>query len=226
MATLFIVATPIGNLEDITMRALSTLRSVAVVACEDTRHTAGLMNRFGISKRLISVRGANERQASGGVCALLEEGKDVAYVSDAGTPGISDPGSALVRAARSKGFPVVPIPGPSALAALLSVSGVESKSVTFEGFLSPKPGKRRGRLRELLDREEAFVVYESPFRIVKLLADLADLAPERSVLVGREMTKVHEEYLAATAGELLREIAARTKIVGEFAVLVSRRKMA
>lgn len=138
MATLYIIGTPIGNLKDITLRALETLKEVDVVACEDTRHTLRLLNSFEIKKRLISCRSHNEAQGASQVVRLLEEGQDVAYVSDAGTPGISDPGAVVVRAVRAAGFCVVPIPGPSAFGALQSVSSFGDKTVTFEGFLSPK----------------------------------------------------------------------------------------
>ncbi len=223
---LYVVATPIGNLKDITLRALEVLQSVDVIACEDTRHTLKLLNAHGIKKRLISCRADNEEQSAAGICALLEEGRTVAYASDAGTPSVSDPGAALVQAVRRAGFTVVPIPGASALATLVSVSGLREKTVTFEGFLSPKSGKRRARIRELLERGEAFVVYESPFRFLKLLTDIADLSPEREIFVGREMTKVHEEYRAATAKELLEEFGTRGRILGEVSVLVSGKKRA
>jgi len=226
VSTLYIVATPIGNLKDITLRALEVLQSVDVVACEDTRHTLKLLNAHNITKRLISCRADNEEQSAAGICRILEEGRTVAYASDAGTPSLSDPGAALVQAVRRAGFSVLPIPGPSALATLVSVAGLRERTVTFDGFLSPKAGKRRSRIRELLDRGEAFVVYESPFRLLKLLADIADLSPESEIFIGREMTKVHEEYRAATAKELLEEFGARVRILGEVSVLVSGKKKA
>ncbi len=226
MSTLYVVATPIGNLKDITLRALEVLQSVDLIACEDTRHTLKLLNAHNIKKRLISCRADNEAQSAAGICRLLAEGRTVAYASDAGTPSVSDPGALLVHAVREAGFPVVPIPGVSALSTILSVAGLRERSVTFEGFLSPKVGKRRARLTELLARGEAFVVYESPFRLLKLLGDLADLSAEREIFVGREMTKVHEEYRAATAKELLSEYAARGKVLGEVSVLVLGKKRA
>ena len=226
MSTLYVVATPIGNLKDITLRALEVLQSVDVIACEDTRHTLKLLNAHNIKKHLISCRADNEAQSAAGICGILGEGRTVAYASDAGTPALSDPGAALVQAVRRAGYPVVPIPGASALATLVSVAGLRERTVTFEGFLSPKAGKRRARIRELLERGEAFVVYESPFRFLKLLADLADLSPEREIFVGREMTKVHEEYRAATAKALLEEFGARGRILGEVSVLVLGKKKA
>lgn len=226
MSTLYVVATPIGNLDDITLRAVRTLKEVDLVACEDTRHTLKLLNALEISKPLMSCRSENETSAALRVCGVLAGGKSVAYLTDAGTPGLSDPGAALVRAVRADGYDVVPIPGASAFAAIVSVAGLVGKTVTFEGFLALKPGKRRKRLAELLERDEAFVVYESPHRIVKLMSDLTDLSPDRIVVVGREMTKLHEEYRVGTAGGHLAELQGRAKILGEFTLLVSGSKMA
>ncbi|HUX20027.1 MAG TPA: 16S rRNA (cytidine(1402)-2'-O)-methyltransferase, partial [Spirochaetia bacterium] len=226
MASLYIIATPIGNLDDITLRAAATLRMVDVVACEDTRRTLKLLSALDIKKPLMSCRAENEGAAAKRICELLAGGKEVAYASDAGTPALSDPGSLLVREVRSAGFAVCPIPGVSAFATIVSVAGVRDKTVTFEGFLSPKPGKRRRRLQELLEREEAFVLYESPFRILKLLGDLSDLSPDRAIVIGREMTKVYEEYRIDTAQGHIAELQQRNKVVGEFTVLVSGNKMA
>ncbi|AEC01382.1 16S rRNA (cytidine(1402)-2'-O)-methyltransferase [Parasphaerochaeta coccoides] len=220
MNTLFIVATPIGNLDDITLRALDVLRTVDVIACEDTRHTGNLLNKFSISKRLISTHARNEEESAKGIISLLGEGKDIAYVSDAGTPGISDPGSRLVRAVRDAGFPVVPIPGVSALATLVSASGLVGRSFSFDGFPSTRSGRRAARLEELVSRGEPFILYESPFRIVKLLDELAALAPQAEIVLGREMTKIHEEFLHGTASGLAGILRARPSIKGEFAVIV------
>ena len=225
MAALYLVATPLGNLGDITLRGVETLKRMDLVACEDTRRTLKLLNALGIKKQLVSCRAENEPVVAKRICELLAEGREVAYVSDAGTPALSDPGAILVREARAGGFPVLPVPGVSAFATIVSVSGLSEKTITFEGFLSPKPGKRRRRLTELLSREEAFVLYESPYRIVKLLSDLADLSPERAIVVGREMTKIHEEYRLDSAEGHLRELGERQKVVGEFTVLVSSNKM-
>jgi len=221
MSTLFMVATPIGNLSDITLRALETLKSVDVIACEDTRHTQRLLTRYEIKKRLIACHAHNEVQSANGIIKLLDEGNAVAYVSDAGTPGLSDPGNRLVHAVRSSGHDVIPVPGVSALTAVCSVAGFVGKTIVFEGFLSPKSGKRRTRLQQLLERNEAFVLYESPFRIVKVLEVLCELAPERTVLVGREMTKSFEEYLEGSAEEIYGIFSGRESVKGEFAVLVS-----
>ena len=168
MSTLFVTATPIGNLEDITLRAINTLKKVDVIACEDTRHTQIMLNHLEITgKRLIACHAHNEEESAKGIVKLLDSGLDVAYVSDAGTPGISDPGSRLVREVRNSGHNVVPIPGVSASSTLISVAALNGKTFTFEGFLSPKSGRRKNRLTELLNRNEAFIIYESPFRIVK-----------------------------------------------------------
>ena len=221
MSTLYIVGTPIGNLEDITLRALETLRKVHIIACEDTRHSLKLLNRYEIKKPLVSCHGYNEKQSAERLVSLLSEEKDVAYVSDAGTPGLSDPGAVLIRRVREEGFPVVPIPGPSAFASLLSVSGFGGRSVSFEGFLSPKPGRRRSRLKELVERNESFLLYESPFRVTKLLSDIAEIAPDALVLLGREMTKIHEEFLEGSASEVLGVLEEKNRVQGEFSVLVS-----
>lgn len=224
MASLYMVATPIGNLEDITLRALRILREADYVACEDTRRTGKLLAHYEIKSRLISIRSQNEEREAERICGLLAEGMEVAYASDAGTPGVSDPGRRLAERARREGFDVVPVPGPSAWGALMSVSSFPGRTVTFDGFLSPKAGKRRSRLEELLEREESFLLYESPHRMVKILADVAEKEPERAVLVGREMTKLHEEFLEGSAAELHRELEGRKSLKGEFALLVSGRK--
>lgn len=224
MATLYIVATPIGNLADITLRALDVLRQVDTIACEDTRHTRKLLTHYEISKPLLSCRSQNEVQAAKQVIGLLEQDRDCAYVSDAGTPGLSDPGARLVEAVRLAGFPVVPIPGPSAMTALLSVAGFGGRTVTFDGFLSPKGGKRKKRIDELLEREENFFLYESPHRILKVLADIAEKEPDRQLLVGREITKIHEEFVEGRAEEVLRAFTERNSLKGEFVILVSGRK--
>ena len=221
MAVLFIVATLIGNLKDISLRALECLQEADLVACEDTRRSLKLLTHYGIRKPLLSCHGHNEEKASIRIAGLLEEGKKVAYLSDAGTPALSDPGSRLVRAIQDRGYPVVPLPGPSAFATLLSVAGFPDKTVTFEGFLSPKSGRRRSRLRELLQRGEAFLLYESVHRILKLLDDIAEEESGRPIVVGREMTKEFEEYLRGTAGEVKQRLQERDAVKGEFSVLVS-----
>lgn len=221
MSTLYIVATPIGNLADMTYRAVEVLANVEIIACEDTRHTQNLLNRYGISKRLIATHAHNEEHSAKGIIGLLKEGRDVAFVSDAGTPGISDPGSRLVECVRSSGFDVVPIPGASAFTALVSVAGYIGRSVHFEGFLSPKSGRRKKRLEELLGRDESFVFYESPFRVVKVLEELSALEPGRRIVVGREMTKKFEEFLTGSVEEVLGILKGRQAVKGEFTLLVA-----
>jgi 16S rRNA (cytidine1402-2'-O)-methyltransferase len=224
VAVLYIIGTPIGNLGDITSRAVEILKKVDLIACEDTRQSLKLLNHLGIHMSLLSCRAQNEERAAHRIIAALEEGRDVAYLSDAGTPAMSDPGALLVRRVVEAGQQVLPIPGPSAFTALVSVAGGLDKSILFEGFLSPKAGRRRSRLRELLDLHIAFVVYESPFRILKLLEDLADCKDERFICVAREISKVHEEYLRGSINEvkmILEDSAEKTEIRGEFSVYVS-----
>ena len=218
MSTLFVVATPIGNLNDITLRAIETLKAADVIACEDTRHTQNLLNHLGITgKRTISCHAHNENASSQGIVKLMEDGLDVAYCSDAGTPGVSDPGSRLVKAVREAGFTVVPVPGASASVTLISASGLSGKTFTFEGFLSPKSGRRKKRLQELLDRDEAFIIYESPFRILKTLGEIKELDDTRQIVLGRELTKTFEQFITGTASEVM----ASLKVVkGEFAFVV------
>lgn len=224
VAVLYIVGTPIGNLGDITFRAIETLKAVDVVVAEDTRHTLQLLNHFEIRKPLVSCRAQNERIAAEKVIKLLDEGKNVAFASDAGTPGISDPGAVLVDEARMAGHKIVPIPGASAFATLASVAGSGGKTLLFEGFLSPKAGRRKTRLKELLATGNAIILYESPYRIVKLLKDIADINNDRNIVIGREMTKLHEEIIAGTARKLLDDFEKRDAIKGEFAVFISGAK--
>lgn len=221
MAELYVVGTPIGNLGDITFRAIEILKKVDFIAAEDTRHTLQLLNHFEIKKPLISCRAQNEKFVGEKIVKLLQEGHDVAYASDAGTPGISDPGAVLVDIVRNSGFNVVPIPGPAAFATLVSVAGTGGKTLIFEGFLSPKPGKRRSRLKELMATGNAIIIYESPFRITKLLSDISDIESERRIVVGRELTKIHEEITSGTASQVFADYSARQSIKGEFAVFIS-----
>jgi 16S rRNA (cytidine1402-2'-O)-methyltransferase len=224
VATLYIIGTPIGNLGDISFRAAETFKSVDLVACEDTRRTLKLLSHLGIRVKMLSCRSQNEECAAQKVIAALNQGQTVAYASDAGTPALSDPGAALARLAAAAGHDVIPIPGPSAFASLVSVAGGTGKTVVFEGFLSPKPGRRRSRLRELLVMEAAIVLYESPFRILKLLEDIAEIDSTRYVCVGREMTKVHEEYIRGPAAEILAFFMQKKEQIGEFSVFISGNK--
>lgn len=220
MSTLYMVASPIGNMEDMTLRALKVLESVSVVACEDTRHTGQLLKHFNLSKRCIACHAHNEGESAKGIIALLDRGEDVAYLSDAGTPGISDPGARLAEAVRQAGHPVVPLPGANAAVTLLSAAGNVGRTFTFEGFLSPKKGRRRRRLEELVGRGEAFVIYESPFRVVKTLEDVAEVDPASRIVMGRELTKAFEEILCLPVGELVAVLKVRPAIKGEFALVV------
>ncbi|MDR3130036.1 MAG: 16S rRNA (cytidine(1402)-2'-O)-methyltransferase [Treponema sp.] len=224
MSTLYIIGTPIGNLGDITFRAAEILKNVDLVACEDTRRTLKLLNHLGIRIRLLSCRAQNEEEAAKKVINVLEMGKTAAYVSDAGTPALSDPGSLLARRTAEAGHEVIPIPGPSAFASLVSAAGGMDKTVVFEGFLSSKAGRSRARLQELLALDAAFVVYESPYRILKLLEYLADFDGNRYVCVGREMTKIHEEYFRGSAAEILKILEKKNKQLGEFSIYVSGKK--
>ena len=225
MGELYIVGTPIGNLGDITLRALEVLKNADTIACEDTRHTLKLLNHFAISKPLVSCHANDEARAAARIIGLLGAGKKVAYCTDAGTPGLSDPGAVLVREARAAGHEIIPIPGPSAFATLVSAAGFSGRGLLFDGFISPKAARRRARLAVLLEREEAFLLYESPFRIAKLMGDIAGLAPDRQVCIGRELTKIHEQIVVGSASDL----AARFSLdkgsgipeKGEFAVLVA-----
>lgn len=221
MGVLFVVSTPIGNLGDITFRALETFREADYIACEDTRHTRGLLTHYEISKPLISCRAVNEVSVATKIINLLDTGNKVAYASDAGTPAISDPGAVLVRLARDAGHQIVPIPGASAFGTIMSIAGTYDKAVVFEGFLSPKAGKRKKRLQELFDFGAGFVIYESPYRILKLLVDIAEIENNREVIVGRELTKLHEEVIKGSAIEVLQNFEKRTSIKGEFAVFVT-----
>ena len=224
MGILYILGTPIGNLKDITLRALETLKTVDFIACEDTRHSRKLLTKYEIKKPLISCRAHNEVKAAEKIDVLLSEGNNIAYISDAGTPGISDPGYRLVQIVRKSGNKIIPIPGVSAVTMITSIGGYHGKTFVFDGFLSTKQGKRRKRLEELLQREENFVLYESPYRIVKLLHDIADIEPERRLIVGREMTKRYEEYIEGKSEEIYADFSARNKIYGEFSILVSGNK--
>jgi 16S rRNA (cytidine1402-2'-O)-methyltransferase len=221
MATLYIIGTPIGNLGDISFRAAETLKKADLVACEDTRRTLKLLNHLGIRVKMLSCRSQNEKSAAGKVLAALNQGQTVAYASDAGTPALSDPGAVLARMAVQNGHDTVPIPGPSAFAALLSVAGGKDKTVIFEGFLSPKAGRRKSRLRELMAMGAACILYESPFRILKLLGDIAEIDSERYVCIGREMTKIHEEFIRGTAAQVLEILGQKKEQIGEFSLYLS-----
>jgi 16S rRNA (cytidine1402-2'-O)-methyltransferase len=225
VGTLYIIGTPIGNLGDLTFRAVEVLKSLDILACEDTRRTLKLLNHLAVPVPLVSCRSGNEEQAARRVLRVLAEGKNAGYTSDAGTPALSDPGGLLTRRAAGAGHQVLPVPGPSAFTSLVSVAGSLDKQALFEGFLSPKAGRRRARLQELLALGTAFVLYESPRRILKLMGDLAELDGARYVCIGREMTKIHEEYLRGPAREVLGLLETRDAQMGEFSVYVASKKI-
>lgn len=217
--TLYLVATPIGNLEDITLRALRTLKECDVVAAEDTRRTGQLLKHFGISKPLLSYFQFNEAKRSEEILQRLKLGAKVALVTDAGSPGISDPGERVVKAAVAAGFRVEAVPGPSAVIAGLTASGLPTDEFHFIGFLAHKSGQRRKKLEALKTFAGTLVLYESPYRIEKLLGELSEVFPERMVVLGRELTKRFEEFLRGRPAELLRAARDR-KLKGEFVVMV------
>jgi len=219
--TLHVVATPIGNLEDLTLRALRVLREVHLVACEDTRRTGAMLRAHGISTPTTSYFEHNERWKGGRILATLRGGRSVALVSDAGTPGISDPGYRLVRDARAEGLPVVPIPGPSAATAALSVSGLPTDRFLFVGFLPARAGPRRKALEELAEVQQTLVVYESPVRVLGALAAMAEVWGDREAFLCREATKSHEEYIRARLLEIRALLATRKAIRGEIVLVVA-----
>lgn len=219
--TLYLVATPIGNLEDITLRALRTLRECDVVAAEDTRRTGQLLKYFGISRPILSYFRFNEARRSEEILERLARGEKVALVTDAGSPGISDPGERVVRAARQAGLRVECVPGPCALVAALTASGLPTQEFHFVGFLPVKSGQRRRLLESLLPVRGTLVFYESPWRIEKLLGELAELLPACTVVLARELSKKFEEFLQGTPAALL-ERARQRPLKGEIVVLVSR----
>ena len=220
-ATLYLVATPIGNLEDITFRALRTLRECDVVAAEDTRRTGQLLNYFGISRPLLSYFRFNEAKRSEEILERLARGEKVALVTDAGTPGISDPGERVVSAAVAAGYRVESVPGPCALIAALTASGLPAGEFHFVGFLPVKSGQRRKRLEALCATAGTLAFYESPYRIDKFLGELTELFPTARVVLARELTKKFEEFLRGTPAQLL-EMAGKRSLKGEFVVLVDR----
>jgi len=217
--TLFVVATPIGNLEDITLRALRTLKECDVIAAEDTRRTGLLLKYFSVSKPMLSYFQFNEAKRSEEIIERLRRGEKVALVTDAGSPGVSDPGERVVKAAIAAGLRVESVPGPSALIAALTASGLPSDEFHFVGFLPHKSGQRRKKLEALSAVMGTLVLYESPYRIEKLLAELNEIFPARQVVLARELTKKFEEFLRGKPAELL-EIAQKRALKGEFVVLL------
>lgn len=219
--TLYLVATPIGNLQDITFRALETLRTVDMVACEDTRHTRNLLNHFRISNQTISYHEHNEQERAEELVDRLIRGESIAVVSDAGTPGVCDPGFRIVQRAIEIGASVVPIPGPVAFVNAVVVSGITTDSLFFGGFLPAKKGERRKRLEELREIPATLVVYETPHRLARSLTDCYEILGDRQGCVARELTKLHEEIVRGSLRDLTQRYA-KEKIKGEIVLVIDR----
>ena len=219
IGTLYIVATPIGNLEDITLRAIRVLKEADLIAAEDTRHTRHLLDRHQIGTQLTSYHDHNKEEKAPVLVARLLEGKNIALVSDAGTPGISDPGYFLINLAVDQNVSVVPIPGATAAIAALSVSGLPTDSFVFEGFLPAKHTARLKRLRELVNEERTLIFYEAPHKIIKTVEDMLAVFGDRRAVITRELTKMHEETIRGTLSEILKRLHTGS-IKGEFTVIV------
>jgi 16S rRNA (cytidine1402-2'-O)-methyltransferase len=219
---LYVVATPIGNLEDITYRAVRILREAGLIACEDTRHTRKLLDHYGIEGKLVSYHEHNEAERAQELVERLLEGVSVAQVSDAGMPGISDPGYRVIKSAIEQGIAVVPVPGPSALIVALAASGLPTDAFEFRGFLPAKSGQRRTELESIRPREHTMIFYEAPHRIHESIDDIvAVLGPERPIVIARELTKVHEEFLRGTVREVAENIRDR-ELKGEITILIGK----
>ena len=220
---LYLVATPIGNLEDITLRALRILKEVDLIACEDTRQTQKLLNHYGIEKRTVSYHEHNEMTRAAELIVDVERGASIALVTDAGMPGISDPGFRLITLAIRHHVPVVPVPGATAFLAALVASGLPTDSFRFSGFLPPKRGKRREVLENILGSPRTQVFYEAPHRLLETMEDIIQvLGLNRQVVIAREVTKLHEEFLRGRAGELLERLRERGEIKGEITLLIGK----
>lgn len=217
---LYVVSTPIGNLEDITARAVKTLKAVTVVACEDTRQSRILMQRWNISTKLMSLHRFSETRKTQAILERLDRGEDVAIVTDAGTPAISDPGHRIVRAALDAGFQVTPIPGPSSITAALSVSGMDCSTFAYLGFVPRKQEQRRRFFERILKSDITCIFFETPHRILDSLRIAAVILGPRRMVLFRELTKLHEEILSAAAGDLLKTLASREAIKGEIVIVV------
>src|SRR5579863_8406662 len=220
---LYLVGTPIGNLEDITHRAVCVLKEVDVIACEDTRQTQKLLNHYGITTRTISYHEHNEMTRAAELVKEMQEGASVALVTDAGMPGISDPGYRLISLAIRHHVPVVPIPGASAFLAALVASGMPTDSFRFSGFLPAKRGERRAALESVKGSPRTLVFYEAPHRIIETLSDVVEvLGNDRHVVIAREVTKLHEEFLRGRAGEVLETLKSRDRVKGEITLLIGK----
>jgi 16S rRNA (cytidine1402-2'-O)-methyltransferase len=220
--TLYLVATPIGNLADITHRALQILKDVDLIACEDTRHTRKLLQHYGIETKTVSYHEHNEQQRAGELVELLKQGSDIAVVSDAGTPAISDPGFRLVRVAIENEVPVVPVPGPSALISAVIAAGLPTDEFFFAGFLPSRSNARRARLTELRSVPGTLIFYEAPHRLATTLTDAFEILGEREAAVARELTKLHEEIRRGRLSELAAHYASDENARGEIVVLIDR----
>ncbi len=220
METLYVVATPIGNLEDITLRALNVLKEVDLIACEDTRHTGKLLKHFEIQKPLLSYHQHNEKFQTNKILEKLKDGKKVALVSDAGTPGISDPGQVIVEAVIEAGGNIESVPGASAVITAISASGLCTDSFLFKGFLSSKPSARKKELQAVAQTKETLVFYEAPHRLLKTLDDMFEVLGNRSACAARELTKLHEEWARDSISELITHFKARPAIKGEFVLII------
>ncbi|HEX7401570.1 MAG TPA: 16S rRNA (cytidine(1402)-2'-O)-methyltransferase [candidate division Zixibacteria bacterium] len=220
---LYLVSTPIGNLEDITLRALKVLHDVDLLAAEDTRHTGILLKHYHLDKSIISYHDFNKDRKAPFLIEQLKANQSVAIISDAGTPGISDPGYYLVQLAIRENIRVVPVPGASAFLSALVASGLPTDRFVFEGFLSPKPGKRRKRLKELQEEKRTIIFYESPHRFIRMLDDVAEILGQRKTVIARELTKKFEEIIRGTPEEIKRSFEKR-QVKGELVVLIQGRK--
>jgi 16S rRNA (cytidine1402-2'-O)-methyltransferase len=222
MGTLYVVATPVGNLEDITLRALRILKEADLIACEDTRHTSKLLTRYAIGTPRESYHKFNEESRTPRLIQMLREGKNIALVSDSGTPLISDPGYELVACCRNEGIPVVPVPGPSAAIAALIGSGLPADSFFFAGFLPARGSQRRSKLETLAPIPATLIFYEAPHRLLNSLEDMLAILGNRRAAMARELTKVHEEFLHGTLSEILDSLRTRNAIQGEVTLVIER----
>ena len=219
---LYLVATPIGNLEDITLRAIKTLQTVDIIAAEDTRHTLKLLNHLNISKPLFSYHRHNEQIKSQYIIDKLLEGKNIALVSDAGTPVISDPGEEVVKLALDNKIEVVPIPGPCAFVTAIIASGIDTKEFSFLGFLPLNKKNREIKLREIENSNKTVILYEAPHKLIVTLQDLAEILGDRKIVLAKELTKLHETFISGTARELLKTISSPK---GEFVIVIEKNNM-
>lgn len=220
--TLYLVSTPIGNLEDLTYRAVRILKEVAAIACEDTRQARKLLDHYSISTPTLSYHDHNESSRTSQLCDRLEAGESLALISDAGTPLVSDPGYRFVKEAAARLIPVVPIPGASSVMAALAASGLPTDSFTFVGFLPPKTGARQRLFASWAGTEETIIAFEAPHRIVESLQELAAILPDRPVVVARELTKLYEEFLRGTATQVSAAVTARGGVRGEITLLIGK----